>query len=132
MRPKSIVLFERIVLLSLLLGIVNSLLISDRLTADAAAQGMSGNSVFVIQAITIVIYLLLIYFISRKASPVAKWIYVVLGVLGIVIAVAGISQTLGFGIPTLIITIVQYGLLIASIWLLFRPDANAWFADGRG
>ena len=132
MRPKSIVLFERIVLLSLLLGIVNSLLISDRLTADAAAQGMSGNSVFVIQAITIVIYLLLIYFISRKASPVAKWIYVVLGVLGIVIAVAGVSQTLAFGIPTLIITIVQYGLLIASIWLLFRPDANAWFADGRG
>jgi fluoride ion exporter CrcB/FEX len=76
--------------------------------------------------------LLLVYFISRKGSPVAKWIYVVLGVLGLIGGLSTFSQTLELGTLPVILTIIQYALLIAALWLLFRPDSKAWFADGRG
>lgn len=131
MRPKSIVMFERVVLISLLLGIFNAFLMWDRLSADAAAQGMTSGTLITVQAITTAIYLLLIWFIARKASPVAKWIYVVLTVLGVLLALAGMGQTMTMGTASIIITVIQYILLIFSVWLLFKPDAKAWFADGR-
>jgi hypothetical protein len=134
MRPKSIVLFERLVLLGLALGIINAFLVSGRMQAMLAAQGkgMTMGTVYLIQAITIVLYLLLVWFISRKGSPIAKWIYIVLAVLGLVIGIAGLGQAMQFGSIPLIINLIQYAITIATIYLLFRPDAKAWFNDGRG
>ena len=132
MRPPSIVNFERVVLLSLAIGVINTLVSYDQMVASVAAQGFGSNFVIGVQAVTIAIMLLLLWFISRKGSPVAKWIYVVLSVLGLVSAVAGISQTLEFGSISVILSTVQYVLLLISLFLLFRPDSKAWFADGRG
>ena len=134
MRPKSIVTFERLVLLGIILGIVNAFLVWDQTQAALQAQGtaVGSSTVITIQAITVALYLLLVWFISRKGSPVAKWIYVVIAGLGLVLGLVGIQQTLAFGTVPAIITIVQYVLTLASIWMLFRPDAKAWFSDGRG
>lgn len=129
MRPASIVNFERVVLVSIALGILNAFLLRDQAAATAANQGFGPGFTLAVQAISIAIYLLLIWFISRKASSVAKWIYVVLGAIGIVFGVAGYRSTLGFGTLPALITAIQYLLVLASIWLLFRPDAKAWFAD---
>lgn len=131
MRPRSIVMFERIVIVSLLLGILNAYLSWDHLSAQVAAQGATSDSIITAQAIMTAIYLLLIWLIARKARPVAKWIYVVLTAIGVVIAVAGIGQTLTMGMASVAVSLFQNILLIASLWLLFRPDAKAWFADGR-
>jgi hypothetical protein len=134
MRPKSIVLFERLVLLGIVLGIISAFLVREQVGEMLAAQGqgVGTSTVYIIQAITIALYLLLIWFISRHGSPVAKWIYVVLAGLGLVIGLLGIGQTLEFGIVPAIIAVVQYGISAVSIWLLFRPDAKAWFSEGRG
>lgn len=134
MRPKSIVNFERLVLLSILVGIVNAFLVWDQTQASLQAQGaaLGSGTLITIQAITIALYLLLLWFISRKGSPVAKWIYVVLAALGLVIGLTGIQQTASFGTLPLLITIVQYVITLITIWLLFRPDSKAWFSDGRG
>ena len=134
MRPKSIVLFERLVLLGIALGIISAFLIHEQVAAMVAAQGqgVGTNTVYIIQAITIALYLLLIWFISRHGSPVAKWIYVVLAGLGLVAGLVGVRQTLEFGIVPAIISIAQYAITIVSIWLLFRPDSKAWFSEGRG
>jgi hypothetical protein len=134
MRPKSIVMFERLVLLGILLGIVSSFLVRDQAEAALAAQGtaMGSGTLLTIQAVTIALYLLLLWFISRKGSPIAKWIYVVLAGLGLVVGLAGISQTMEFGVLPMILTLAQYAITIYTIYLLFRPDAKAWFNDGRG
>jgi hypothetical protein len=134
MRPKSIVTFERLVLLGIVLGIINAFMVWDQSQAALQAQGtaVGSGTVIAIQAITVALYLLLVWFISRKGSPVAKWIYVVIAGLGLVIGLAGIQQTLAFGTVPLIIAIIQYVLTLVSIYLLFRPDAKAWFSDGRG
>ena len=133
MRPRSIVLFERLVLLSIVLGIISALLVSDKTQAALDAQGtpMGTGTLYTVQAIGILLYLVLLYFISRKASPVAKWIYVVLAVIGLVMGLVGISATLAFGALPAAIAIAQYAITVVTIWLLFRPDSNAWFNDGR-
>ncbi|HEX8443230.1 MAG TPA: hypothetical protein VF631_06260 [Allosphingosinicella sp.] len=131
MRPKSIVLFERLVLLSILLGIINTVLIWDQLNSQVAQAGMGAGTVLGIQAVTIALFLLLIWFISRKGSPVAKWIYVVLGGIGLISSLVGIGQAFEMGTISGAISIVSILLTLLTIWLLFRPDAKAWFADGR-
>jgi hypothetical protein len=132
MRPASIVNFERVVLLSLAIGVLNTFLNLDEMTASIAAQGFGSGFVIGVQAATIAVILLLVYFISRKGSPVAKWIYVVLSVLGLISGLAGMSQTLEMGTVPVILSVAALILSVISLWLLFRPDSKAWFADGRG
>ena len=134
MRPKSIVTFERLVLLYLAIGLFYAYLVWDQTMASLQAQGaaLGSDTVMTIQAITVALYLLLVWFISRKGSPVAKWIYVVLSGLSLVLGLIGIQQTMALGTVPLILSVVQYVLLLATIWLLFRPDAKTWFSDGRG
>jgi hypothetical protein len=132
MRPKSIVNFERIVILSILFGIVSSFVTRAKMEAMMANQPhLSSGTTLGIQIVVILLYLVLIYFISRKGSPVAKWIYVVLCVLGLVIGVVGLPLMMKMGTLPLLIAIVQYALSIASLWFLFQPDAKAWFSEGR-
>src|SRR3954470_10981308 len=132
MRPKSIVNFERIVILSILFGIVSSFLTRAKMEAMTAGQPhMSSSATLTIQIVFILIYLLLIYFISRKGSPVAKWIYVVLAVLGLLGGIITLPIMMKIGTLPLVIVIVQYALSLVSLWLLFRPDSKAWFSEGR-
>ena len=132
MRPSSIVNFERVVLASIVLGLINTVLIWDRLSAAVAASGLGTGMAVAIQALTIAIYLLLIWFIARKASNVARWIYVILCAIGLVFGAMGLGQTAAlYGNLVLVINLVQYALSLASIWLLFRADSNAWFRGER-
>lgn len=134
MRPKSIVNFERLVLLYLAIGLISAFLVWDETVSSLQAQGagMGSGTIMTIQAITVALYLLLVWFIARKGSPVAKWIYVVLSGLGLVFGLVGIQQTISLGTLPLILSIAQYVLILVTIWLLFRPDSKAWFSDGRG
>jgi hypothetical protein len=134
MRPKSILTFERLVLLSIGIGILNVFLVREQTAAALQAQGspIGSGTLYTVQAIMILLYLLLVWFISRKRSSVAKWIYVVLAGLGLAMGLAGLQSTLSLGTLPFLITLVQYAITLATIWLLFRPDATAWFRDGRG
>ena len=128
MRPASIVNFERVVLLMIVLGLVNAALNWDAMLAYVAAQGMGSTVLIVVQAISVAVMLLLLWLISRRRSVIARWIWIALVVLGIAVAVPGLSDT--FELPTamLIVQIVQWLLSLATVWLLLRPDASAWFA----
>ena len=134
MRPKSIVNFERLVLLYLAIGLLHAYLVWDQTMASLQGQGaaLGSGTVMTIQAIVIALYLLLVWFNSRKGSPVAKWIYVVISGLSLIIGLFGIQETVSLGTLPLILSIIQYVLIVVTIWLLFRPDAKAWFSDGRG
>jgi hypothetical protein len=132
MRPNSIVNFERVVILSILLGIVSSFLTRAKMGAMTAGQPhLSSSTTLTIQIVVILLYLVLIYFISRKGSPVAKWIYVVLCLLGLVGGLFTLPLMMKIGTLPLLVAVVQYLLAIVSLWLLFRPDSKAWFSEGR-
>jgi formate-dependent nitrite reductase membrane component NrfD len=132
MRPKSIVNFERTVLASLALSVLGSAVSWERASTMAADAGLGTGYLIGVAAFTLVLTLLLLWFIARKGSPIAKWIYVVVAVLGFIGGVASIGQVLEYGALSAGITILSYILSALSLWFLFRPDANAWFNDGRG
>lgn len=139
MRPMSIVSFERCYLGAILVGLVNSLLVIPTMlrtpqVAQATATLGTGFLYGSILAGTVVT-LLLWYFAARRASVVARWIIVVFFAL----AVLGILRNALAGFPaglSAVLAIVAFVLQAVSVYLLFRPDANAWFrgqtADLRG
>ena len=70
--------------------------------------------------------LLLGYFISRQASNIAKWILVVMTLLGLLFVNLDAGQLGSLaGIASLTVTILQ----LVAIVLLFRADARAWLSD---
>ena len=132
MRPTSIVLFERLFLLSLAIALVNGFLQYDALVAQvgndpALAQlGWGSGAILVVMAISLLIPLLLWYFIARRASNIAKWILVVMTLLGLLFVNLDPGQLGSLaGIASLAVTILQ----LVAIVLLFRPDARAWLSD---
>lgn len=134
MRPASIALFEKLVYLSIALSAVAIVLGWDALGRMAQAQ--PGMSASLAQGVLIgavifgfAIPLLLVWFIARRASTVAKWIFVVLTAFSVYSFVAGLANP---DLPKNLLFVfnaVTTALSVYAAWLLFRPDAKAWF-DG--
>jgi drug/metabolite transporter (DMT)-like permease len=77
-------------------------------------------------AISLLIPLLLWYFIARRASNIAKWILVVMTLLGLLFVNLDPGQLGSLaGIASLAVTILQ----LVAIVLLFRADARTWLSD---
>ena len=130
MRPISIVNFERCYLGAIVVGLLNSLftipvMMRTPQVAQATAR-FGGGFIYISMVLNIVVTLLLWYFAARKASVVAKWIIVVFFAFGVL----GILVNLTRGFPTGlsgVLSIVAIALQAVAVYLLFRPDANAWF-----
>ena len=133
MRPKSIVIFDWLFLGSLVLGIVNSLMsfstITERMKLDPA-MARAGSFVGPMTTISLVvglgISLLLWFFISRRASNVARWILVAFTAFGILGVVQNFQNPMYDSIsrlPMLVLTLAQ---VVAAV-MPFRSDAKDWF-----
>ena len=103
--------------------------------ADVAA-GVGTGTLAVGVVIGILVPLLLWYFIARRASNVAKWIFVVLTAVGLLGFLSALANPM---VPKGLVTLLGAagtGLQVYGAWLLFRPDAAAWLdakgADGAG
>ena len=142
MRPRSIILFERlygfIIACSIFVAIWAYFTISRLMPASPPNVPVDMAWLVPIAAIVmasagVVIKLLLLYFIARRGSDVARWIFVVLFVLAVA-SVANVavfrrsvimhSWTLGFSLFSTL-------LLAVCLWLLFRRDSGAWFRGER-
>lgn len=134
MRPQSIIMFERLFLASLALGVLGLILsygqIADLATSDPGMQQLGLGSGFLIGvvAVSYAVYLLLWFLIARRASNVAKWILVVFTVLGVLSALPSLT---GSWNVTLLLSLAVYALEIAAVVYLFQPDAKAWLG-GKG
>ncbi|SNS47218.1 hypothetical protein SAMN06295912_10769 [Sphingomonas laterariae] len=131
MRPQSIILFERLVLATIALGVLASAINWQRTLAMIQQFGFGATFIVVVQACSVALMLLLLYFVSRRGSEVAKWIYVVLVVIGGVNTLATFNTLLAMGGSGMIAPI-QLVLQLIAIWLLFRPDSAAWFSRDAG
>lgn len=138
MRPVSIVRFEQAYLASIALWLLNLALgwkaRLDSLANNPAFAGnpqmndlaqtmMIGTTVFML-----ILWLLLWYFTARRASEVAKWVAVALFGLSVV----GLPFTLMsypvVGVLSVVLSVIAFALTAYAVWMLFRPDARAWFA----
>jgi hypothetical protein len=131
MRPRSIVLFERLYLGAWALGLLNTVLnwSETMRKLDAAGVEASPALLYGSTAVGLLIPLILWYFIARQGSTIAKWLLVVLFVIGLAsLALAAITGRLPSGLPG-IVAITASVMQAVAIWCLFRPDAWPWFGE---
>jgi uncharacterized membrane protein len=131
-RPASVVNFERVVLLTLALGAANAVLTWDALVAGFAARGLGPSFVVGAHVAGGALILALLWMMSRRRSDVARWIYVALTVAGILVTLFAITPNDSGAPILLVIEVLQMLLSLISLWLLFRPDAQGWFAATDG
>ena len=130
MRPRSIVRFEQLYLLSLAIGLGLMIYSWDESVAVARQAGGGPIMVVAIQAVTVAITLGLVLLISRGASVLAKWVLVLFFLGGMAIMLTRPGLTFGAG-PILVAQVAQILLQLAAIYLLFTEEARLWFKAGR-
>lgn len=126
-RPTSILWFERLALLSIALGMVSGYLQWDETFAITARDGFGPGIVIALMVFGYGLVLLLLWLVVRRASNVAKWIYVVLSALGF-LGLIDIANFRAQGDLLFGVLLVQYLLSAINLWLLFRADARNWLA----
>ncbi|MES2755395.1 MAG: hypothetical protein V4659_12100 [Pseudomonadota bacterium] len=134
MRPKSIVQFEYIYWGIIALGLLSTALSWNDMLASVQIQRMMAQvgsaSVYGTVVIGLLIQLALWYFIARRGSVVAKWIFVLVTVAFGIVGTLWSFATVGAPNPLIAVVGVATVILeIIAIVLLFRPDTPAWFGE---
>lgn len=125
MRPRPIVLFERLFFGSLLLGAASAAL--DPVPLAEISQGQEGL-VLLIGALLVAAVVAMILLVSRRGSRIAKWVITVFTLTGTVGIVPQIAEDLERAPHLGAIALVQAGMQLAAIWQIFRAEAEPWFA----
>jgi hypothetical protein len=134
MRPESIRRFDMFYLGSVALSVVDFVLEHDAVMAQTEAQSRAAqvslgagfvNGGF---AVWTALMVLLWFFAAHRRSNVAKWIIVLLAVIGL------------WGLPALvtgsfttakIVSLLSFMLSWVAVYFLFRADAKAWFGKSE-
>jgi hypothetical protein len=139
MRPESIRWFERFYWLNIALTVASltwAYLRPDQLAMShdpAETQAMISFAVAAEGLVTLGLKFALWFFIARRASGLARWIFVLFVVLAIVTAAFNFVRYEQGVIPGIWIWVAALDLLLRFICLacLFHADARAWFRGGK-
>jgi hypothetical protein len=122
-------MFERLFLASLAVSLVSFFYNFNGMMQDLETQpglselGIGSGFLVGSMVVGLVVYLLLWFFIARKASNAAKWILVALLALSFISVPGMVLASWDFGV---VLAIAVYALEVAAAVYLFRPDAVAW------
>ncbi len=131
MRPKSIIMFERLYFASLAATVLDAVWSFDAMKAEFGADpaiaetGFAGGFTMAIWAFSFAFSLLLWFFIAKRASNFSKWLLVIVTVFGLLMFAANPAEMLATSNPA---TLVATILSIAAMVFLFRADAREWFS----
>lgn len=135
-RPKSIIQFEQVYWAIIVLGLVSAALgWSDMMASVQVQQSVAHFGMGMVYGpivLGILVQLLLWYFIARRGSVVAKWIFVVLSGLGVVFSLFSLVTKGSPSIPVGVIDVALLVLQVIAIMLVFRPDTRPWFGENAG
>ncbi|HVR90115.1 MAG TPA: hypothetical protein VHG29_03330 [Novosphingobium sp.] len=135
MRPTSIIRFERIYLVSIVISVVQTALSFDANRAELARDptsiqlGLGGGFLAATMAVGVGLVLLLWFFVAHRASNVAKWILVPFTALGLLMTIASFANGSAGGGIQMILMLSSTALEIAALYFLFQRDARDWLAS---
>ena len=127
------VLFDRLFLASLVLGLLNTLIgwnaLSTKLENSPEFTAAGFGTGFLITTVVggMILNLIIWYFISARASKIAKWIFTAFFAIGLLSILGNLDNPLGPQGFTLGMTFVLTIIQGVAIYMLFRPDSIAWF-----
>ena len=130
MRPRAIVLFERLYLVSLAIGLVVALVAWSRVVRTEPAVSEVPGAILVVPGVTTGLILILVLLTSRARSTIAKYLLVLLFVLGAAFKVANAERIFEPGLM-LVPQLFQIALQMLAFYCLFTEEARLWF-KGQG
>lgn len=132
MRPKSIRIFEILAWIAVGLSTIGVLIILA--FVGGLASGYMGSVLLILLIPMILIAGLGVttFLAARKRSNAARFVFVGLAAVYVLLAVLGTVQGRGAGGIANLLNLLQIGLLIGAIVCLFQAGSTAWFAQGRG
>jgi glucan phosphoethanolaminetransferase (alkaline phosphatase superfamily) len=127
-RPISIVWYEWLAVAGVAAALASAA--ADRATL---AKYYSQHPIFypILIACVFAVQLLWIWLIARKRQNWARWISLVVMVLGIPFEILGFDERMRFNASSAIASYVAFVMWLIAVLLLFRRDARAWFAGQR-
>lgn len=131
MRPRSITLFHYLMIAIFAIGIIQSAIALTTL-GGAMRGAMTMGVVLVSVVVGYGLNILFWYLIVRQASNVARWIYVVMTIIGLVsssLTIGAVFASQQFGMIQAPMMAISLVLQVASIVMLFRADSRHWFAN---
>lgn len=131
MRPKPIILFERLYLLGIVVGVIsNAVAWQGALARLAAARvdALSPRTLLLLAIASLLLDLVLWHLAAHRASRVAKWILAVWIALGMIGLALGLARHAFVGGLVGMLTVITTVLKLAAIAQTFTPEARAWFA----
>lgn len=120
-RPISIKVFEAMSLLALLGGVLHAFFVSTYLHVYTT------EPTGIIIIMTTLATLGLVLLISRGRSIAAKWVLLLLLIVGLPAFVEAVAQTPGVPLMVLALTAIQY----VAAGILFLPSARLWLEKAR-
>jgi predicted membrane channel-forming protein YqfA (hemolysin III family) len=127
--PRSILLFERLFLASLAAGVMQAWIGWEALEARAASLGHGAGAMLLMLALVFGTLAGVVLLVSRGRQRSAKWVLVILAVIGLPIFLVGLEQ--GTVVGSTFLALAQAALQVGSLFYLFTREAKAWLAGGE-
>lgn len=118
--PHSVVLFERLAYVSLAFEVLGILI--DPL--NRKEWGLAGS--VLVAAIAVLITSLIIWAAVRRRKNWARWLYIVLGVLGMASTIWSFTDQ-GQSVLVHVINVVADVCFIAAVYHAFAKESQPWF-----
>ncbi len=133
MRPQSIVRFKKLYLAKIVLGVIATLWGLNGVRNAAPGMAVILSSQLVVGALVVgligglVIELVLLHLVVRRASDLARWIVVLFFAVSLVSLIFGIVKGTFFTLGSYPVSLLAFAISAGSVWFLFQPDAVRWF-----
>jgi hypothetical protein len=130
-RPAPIDWFWRLMLIALATDLVNNLVLLNA-GAPAPAARMGPGAGLALALLSPALGLLLSYFVARRGSNIARWLTIVLVVLGCIgFVVTAVSKGASGTQANFVVAAAAEVIKQAAVSCLLAPAAAAWFARHR-
>jgi hypothetical protein len=130
-RPSNVTRFEQLMYFTLGIGVLGTFRQWNRLVSDPRLARLGGVAFLVsTQIIAFGILVLLIWLVARRRKNWARWLTLVMFVLGTPSALRIIGHTLHIDLLAGSLMCVQLIMQIVALFLIFTGNASDWFARG--
>jgi hypothetical protein len=126
LRPQSIIRFEQLYLGGTAISLLTQLLNAVGLLGFNGTDGMSPFALLILMAVGYGLTFLFWYLIARRASNIAKWLLVVITLLGMIGTVPLLAMMFSSSPLEALLTTLVTLLQFVAVVFLFRRDAADW------
>lgn len=128
--PGNVLLFERLMYVSLLIGLLIFGLDGDRVANKPEIQDLGGAK-FVLSVLvaSLALFVLFIWLIARKGKNWARWVFAGLFAIGLINTYQNIADLIQHNGLAAILSVAQVVIQVFAVYLLFSPEARPWFEN---